>query len=98
MGLGGKREKAGGVLAKRPSSSSLARIRTEMGGRAGGRPVGVLAGGPVLVGDQRMGEKEEEAEGIRFPYLPWAVAARGEGSTVAGKGRWCRLWAAGSGA
>jgi hypothetical protein len=56
------------------------------GGRAGGRPAGVPAGGPVLVGDQRMGEKEEEAEGIRFPYLPWAVAARGDGSTPRAEG------------
>jgi hypothetical protein len=40
----------------------------------------------VLVGDQRMGEKEEEAEGIRFPYLPWAATACGDGSTAAAEG------------
>jgi hypothetical protein len=68
------------------------------GGGAGGWPAGVPAGAPVLVGDRRMEGNGEEAEGILFPYLPCAVAARRGGLMAADGGRWCQLWAAGSGA
>jgi hypothetical protein len=69
-----------GFLAKRPSSSSLVRHRSEAGearAAAARRP-------PGHVRDHREGEKGEGDEGILTPHSPWTEAARGESSTGGG--------------
>jgi hypothetical protein len=76
----GKRGKGRGVRAKRPSSSPPPiQNRGGVQRRVGcGRPV-AIAGEPGPGGGWAVGKNEEGFIGNRFPYLPWAVVARGGG-------------------
>jgi hypothetical protein len=73
-------------LAKRPSSSSpsVQNREGEGGGSGGGRPA-AIAGEPGPSGGRAVGQNDEGFTGDRFPYLPWAVVARG-GSSLGGGG------------
>ena len=65
----------------------------------GGEGRGALGGGAPGHGSGRgVGENGEEAEGVRFPFLPWAEVERGGLATEAGgRRRWSterRRWEA----
>jgi hypothetical protein len=75
-----KGKRAGGVAGKMPFFLPWLVCRTERGVEAArvGRPV-AIAGEPGHGGGQDVGQNDEGAKGNRFPYLPWAVVARGGG-------------------
>jgi LmbE family N-acetylglucosaminyl deacetylase len=77
----GKRGKARGFLAKRPSPSSPhGSEQREEGDRAAAGLEGGGAGGPGHGGGRGMGQREEGDEGISSPCSPWARMRCGGGS------------------
>jgi hypothetical protein len=72
-------------LAKRPSfSSPSVQNREGEGGGSGGGRLAAIAGEPGPGGGRAVGQNVEGFTGNQFPYLPWAVVARGGGSLGGG--------------
>jgi len=83
-GLFKEKEKTEGARGKiAPSSSSRPLLQQKQRrGRKEGAPLG--GGAPGHGSGRGVGENREEAEGVRFPFLPWAEVERGGLATEAG--------------